>query len=215
MSTSPNVGSDLLRIHRAITRSLEIALLHSRESGPARGQREGFQRYLRALVILLNAHHQGEDEVSFPFWRVKAPQDPLDRLEQHHSQMLPWLAQISTWVESNPDWDVASLAVLHESILSLDDLWRTHIALEEDVFSPDNAARLLTLEENAQLAAQLAEHGRQHALPSELVLPFVLYNLTPQDRAGLAATMPAVITQQLVPGPWRETWAPMEPFLLM
>ena len=46
------------------------------------------------------------------------------------------------------------------------------------------------------------------------MVPFILYNLAPGERALMAAGMPAAVTQQLVPGPWKEKWAVMQPFLL-
>ncbi len=49
--------------------------------------------------------------------------------------------------------------------------------------------------------------------PEYLVIPFVLYNLTGQDRTMIEQVMPPLVTQQLVPGAWKEKWAPMKPFL--
>jgi hypothetical protein len=53
-----------------------------------------------------------------------------------------------------------------------------------------------------------------HSGPDYLVVPFVLYNLSPEQRAILAAEMPPIVTQQLVPIAWKAQWEPMSPFLL-
>ncbi len=54
----------------------------------------------------------------------------------------------------------------------------------------------------------------KHSGPDYLVVPFLLYNLSPEDRATMSAEMPPVVTQQLVPVVWKEKWQPMSPFLL-
>jgi hypothetical protein len=46
------------------------------------------------------------------------------------------------------------------------------------------------------------------------VVPFLLYNLPPEERAIFSQGMPPVVTQELVPVVWKEKWSPMKPFLL-
>jgi hypothetical protein len=45
-------------------------------------------------------------------------------------------------------------------------------------------------------------------------VPFILYNLSAEDRAIMAQQMPPAVSQELVPIVWKEQWAPMVPFLL-
>jgi hypothetical protein len=92
-------------------------------------------------------------------------------------------------------------------------LWHTHIPIEEATFGPQQAAQLLTPEENGRLDGELAGHSAKNAQPSELVLPFVLYNLAGEDRQAMAQTLPPVVAQQLIPA-WKPAWAPMQPFFL-
>jgi hypothetical protein len=54
-----------------------------------------------------------------------------------------------------------------------------------------------------------------HAEPLELVVPFALHNLPATDREALESNMPPKVVSELVPGPWKEAWAPMKPFLLV
>jgi len=216
MSTpQPNVGVDLVRIHKVITRGLAVVADRSQGSGPEPARRAGFQAYVRALTALLRAHHDGEDELAFPFWRAKAPQAPIDKLAHHHRLMTPLLDKMQAWLDTGEaGWADAPLAGLHADVEALNQLWRTHIRLEEAVMGPDQAGQMLTPEENAQLGAQLTAHGQQHAQPSELVLPFVLYNLPLDDRQAMMAVMPPVVTGQLIPIAWKAAWEPMQPFLL-
>jgi len=216
MSTfpTPNVGVSLIRIHTVISRGLSISIEHSQGAGPAPAQQDGFQRYERALVSTLAAHHDGEEQIAFPFLETKLPDGPFDVLIQQHQQITSILERIKAWLEKGEDaWQPDSLASLHAALVELDTLWHVHIPIEERLFGPQAAAALLTPEENGRLDGQLAGHSAQHAQPSELVLPFVLYNLAGEDRSAMAQTLPPMVTQQLIPS-WKPAWAPMQPFLL-
>ena len=73
---------------------------------------------------------------------------------------------------------------------------------------------LLAPEEHTRLSGLFAEHGRKHMSPDYLIVPFLLYNLPPEERAIFARTMPLILTRLLVPLVWKKKWAPMLPFLL-
>ena len=44
--------------------------------------------------------------------------------------------------------------------------------------------------------------------------PFLLFNVTPDDRALLTQAIPPIVVQQLVPITWKDKWVSMKPFLL-
>jgi hemerythrin-like domain-containing protein len=218
MSTDPlpNVGNDLLRIHNVITRGLTVCWQKSQGTDLAESHREGFVTYMRALTILLHSHHAGEDELSFPFWRIRLPNGPFDKLGEHHRQMITYLDQIERWLKAGSTaWQSDAMGQLHQTLTELLNLWQTHITLEEATIGPENSRQYLTSTENEQLGRQLAEHGQTHGQPSELVMPFVLYNLSGTDRAEFTKLLPPVMTQQLIPVAWKEAWSPMIPFLLI
>ena len=66
-ASTPNAGSSLIRIHKVITRALLVSMQNSQGNGPEPELRLGFQRFEQALHSGLLAHHDGEDEISFPF----------------------------------------------------------------------------------------------------------------------------------------------------
>ena len=217
MSTDPlpNVGNDLLRIHRVITRALDVSLQNSQSTNLAEGHKQGFVTYIRVMTILLHSHHAGEDELSFPFWRTRLPTGPFDELSEQHRQMIIYLEQIERWLGAGPAACQAdTLSELHHTLTNLQTLWQTHIALEEATIGPENSRQYLTPVENEQLGKQLAEHGQAHGQPGELVMPFVVYNLSGADRAEFVKLLPPVMLQQLIPFAWKAAWAPMTPFLL-
>ena len=111
-------------------------------------------------------------------------------------------------------WQPTARSNLHQALTDLQTLWLSHISVEEATIGPDNARKFLTPGENEQLGRQLAEHGQAHSQPAELVMPFIIYNLSGEDRSEFVKLMPPVMTQQLIPFAWKAAWAPMMPFLL-
>ncbi len=216
---SPNVIVGMLSIHTVITRGLEVgaersgALAQPRSSDVSSS--EGFIRYLRCLISLLNAHHQTEDTLAFPYFRGRVDA-PYDLLTGQHGLLHPLLEEATAAVEeaaAAPDaaepWMRLSLA-----LRSIRELWHPHIAIEEEHFAVDRFASLMPPEEHLRLNALFMEHMQRHTGPDYLMVPFLLYNLPPDKRMFVASEMPPVVTEQLVPFLWKEKWAPMQPYLL-
>ena len=215
MDTLPNVGNDLLRIHKVITRALNVSLENSRDSNLPENQRAGFISYVRSLVILFHAHHTGEDELAFPFWQARLPSGPFDELSRQHRQMIPYLEQIECWTTAGPEaWQAGVLGEFHHALSDLQNIWETHIALEEETVGPEKSRQHLSPSENEQLSRQLSDHGQAHSQPGELVMPFIVYNLPVPDREEFIKLLPPVVVSQLMPVVWKPAWAPMIPFLL-
>jgi hemerythrin-like domain-containing protein len=219
-ANAPNVALDLLRIHSIITRGLNVATEKSQqfaqEGFPDASTREGFICYARSFVSVLHAHHLTENELVFPYMREKLPDAPYDLLIAQHQQLAHILDEIKAAVEevSADPQAAASLNKLNQALRRLADLWRPHMGLEQDHFTVDRLGVLIDREEHIRLGGLFVEHGRKHMGPDYLVVPFLLYNLPPEERAILARMMPPMVTQQLVPVVWKVKWAPMLPFLL-
>jgi len=213
--TIRNAGTDLIRVHKVITRAITVSNWYSRASGPKPELREGFQSYERALVIFLNSHHLAEDDIAFPFIEKKEPHASFTQLRDDHRQIELLLKEISAWIDKGGvAWEAGSLVELNKTIKKLEILWYRHIDLEEKHIGPEAIEQALTPEENIQLGNQIGAHAAQHALPAELVVPFMLFNMPAEDRAVMAQTLPPVVVQQLIPFAWKPVWAPMQPFLL-
>jgi hypothetical protein len=215
------LADDLLRIHRIITR----ALATSRERGsafvrtdfPDAATREGYVSYARALLATLRAHHDAEDELAFPRFRERIPQAPYGRLDRDHADLLPALSAGDDAVESaltglpSSEW----LGRLLGALDRIDQLWHAHIAVEEEHFSGKALDAAMSPGEQEALGKTMSAHAQKQAGPDYLVVPFLLHNLEPADRAAMAAKFPPIVMQQLVPIAWKEKWAPMQPFLLI
>lgn len=100
LPVTPNVGTNLVLIHRAITRGLTVVAEWS--NGPSRQRledaalRRGLLTYVRSLVTALHAHHLAEDEVHFPFARGAAIHAPYDTLIAEHGAIVEHLAALSS-----------------------------------------------------------------------------------------------------------------------
>jgi len=214
-TTTSNLSESMFRIHRAISRALNVAVQVNKSKGPAIELRPGFQLYLQALAAVLHAHHVSEDEVLFPFWRGVEPQAPIDTLIHHHRSIIPYLKDIHGWVALGLEgWKPDSISQLGTTIDGLNQLWHNHITLEESVFSVGQVVKLLSAEDGEELNTQLAAQSQQHAQPAELVIPFVLYNLEGEDREAMKVAFPPVVIEQMIPITWKPAWQPMQPFLL-
>jgi iron-sulfur cluster repair protein YtfE (RIC family) len=213
--TSRNAGTDLIRIHKVITRAITVSNWFSRASGPDQALRVGFQSYERALVISLHAHHLGEDEIAFPFIENRAPETSFNQLRDDHRKIEGLLKEMNNWIEKGSSaWESEALSGLNKVVTKLEKLWYAHITLEEEHIGPKALEHLITPEENIKLGEQIGNHAQQHAQPAELVVPFMLYNMPADDRAVMAQGLPPVVMEQLIPNAWKATWAPMQPFLL-
>ena len=208
----PNIGLDLQRIHRVITRGLAVSQENCQafaESGfPDDVTREGFWKYCQALEANARGHHMTEDNLFFPYLRERMPDTDFDELMAEHQEMHGIL------VEMQAAREASSLADMHRALSKMADLWHPHIEKEETRFSPDIAAEVMTVPEHIEMAQKAATHSQEHARPASLAVPFLLYNLETEDRAHFLAVMPPEVTQQLVPVVWKDEWAPMKSFLL-
>jgi len=215
----PNVAQDLLRIHRAITRGLTVGAEKGAEFArggfPDPGLSQGFAAYLQGLSAVLKAHHLGEDEVAFPFFRERLPSSLYERLSDDHHKIEALLKTLNQAIANvGSSGSQADLNRLVDCLHSITVVWTPHIALEEGHFSPEALAAVMTLEEQGRMSGAMAKHSQEHATPSYLALPFTLFNLQPEDRAAMAAAMPSMVVDELVPKVWKDQWAPMRPFLL-
>ncbi len=209
---TPNTALDLQRIHRAISRGLDVAQANCRtflESGfPDDTTREGFWKYCQGLEANAHGHHRTEDDVFFPFLRDRLPGAAFDELVAEHQDMHAILEEMKAAREAG------SLDGMKRALASMTGLWHAHIGKEEAWFSTEIAAEVMTVAEHIEMAQKAAAHSQQYAQPAPLAVPFLLYNLEAEDRAHFLAVMPAEITQHLVPVVWKDQWAPMKPYLL-
>ncbi len=221
MSTSreSNVAVSFYNIHSIITRGLQVSIENiqgARQQGfQDEHRRAGLFQYIRALASVVNSHHLTEDEIAFPYFQKLLPDVPFDQLTRWHQEMDGMLAEI-TLVLDKCEQNVqpeTNLGGLENALASLNESWHPHIKMETDTFIT-KVDGLIPEEEQLRLIRQFSEHGQKIALPPELTLPFLLYNLPPQDRQVFSREIPAEVLQHLVPVVWKARWEAMTPYLL-
>ena len=218
-TNNPSLAQDLIRIHMVITRSLEVGLQKGEEflkTGFAIPEELlGYSSYIHCFEAVLGSHHKGEDLIAFPEFRKVLPQAPYDQLSiDHHSvEMLlatlpPAIAELSS---NKPN---KGLQVIVDTLSQISKVWYPHIQLEEENFAQEKLDAVLTIEEQNNISVASSKFSQEHSNPPYWVIPFILFNLEPVERAKMAAFLPPVIMNELIPVIWRDQWAPMKPLFL-
>ena len=210
----------LVLIHRAISRGLDVGRRYaesfSRDGYPDPATGAGLTLYLQTLAGILHQHHSAEDEIAFPFLRDKLPDLPFDDLIAEHEQMEEILGELVSILERLKGGAGEELVLdgAGTALSRLSEIWPGHIDAEETGISTGKLVSMVGPEALGSWLAEMGQHRPQGAPPDPVGIPFFLYNLSEGDRAIMAQQMPPAVVQELVPGPWKEYWAPMRPFLL-
>jgi hemerythrin-like domain-containing protein len=217
--TQPNVALSLRAIHMVITRALKVSIENSNQFSngfPGEDIRTGYLNYVTSLKTSFRAHHQAENTIFFPALRKVLPDVPYKRLIIEHHSIDSLLDSLQEGIDSClvPGSEQSSLETIGKSLLNLQYLWRPHIFIEESGFTIDKLQKLMSAEEHLALLKSVGEFNQEHALPAELIIPFTIYNLAPEERVIMTGALPVEVVEHLVPVIWKEKWAAMKPFLL-
>lgn len=204
----------MVKIHKLITRALSVSVVKcdeylGKKEIPA-GEAKGFVMYLTTLVRVMHAHHMGEDEIVFPYFKNRI-EAPYDRLNEEHIRMSKMLDDLGKSIEKI---SVSDLARLRSYLDTLQKLWAPHIRAEESSFASGILKGKMTDEEQKILVDKVSKHGAKSSGPGPVTLPFVIYNLQKEDRKEFLSDFPWILKNFLIPVVWRSKWKPMEPFLL-
>mgnify|MGYP001019718725 FL=1 len=216
----PNIGEDYIRFHRAMTRGLAVSIQNINEFLKIGAvevlYRDGFLKYVQCFSSVSHGHHLVEDEKIFPYFRDKLPEVPYERLISEHNILKGGLQEINTGLDNlrAGNDDLNSLKLLKSGFDKIDQIWYPHIEIENTQLYGRVGSLKIDPEEMIRLQKELVEFFQEHTGPEYLMGPFVLYNLSPEDRAIAAQGLPDMVMKQLIPIEWKDKWAPMQPFLL-
>lgn len=218
MNMEVNIADGLVGIHRSITRGFTIieetlqSMMHKTLSDEE--SFKGFLYYLSSLITLIHAHHSTEDAIVFPIFRKKTIDAPYSLLVKEHVKMEVMLNEIKSLIErlTENKKDMETMKKLQQLIQTLNDLWSPHIEKEECNFSGTTIGTHISAEEQQQIAIQIGQHMAQNAKPDYLLIPFIFYNLSNEDRKMMQPFLPANITSLL--SIWKNSWTPMKPYLI-
>ncbi len=221
ISDTPDIGKDLIRIHSVITRGLYVALGYSHSSSLARhineSKNRGFISYVKSLISVMNGHHHLEDKIVYPYLKYRMPEVPFDMLRTQHQDMMNDLDSIVKTMEepmSSRSFG-EHLGVLNRKLGDTKEKWHPHIEVEEKYFTTDKIDMAIGYGEQTRLSRIFNEYIHKHAVPDYLVVPFLLYNLPPAERAVISKKIPPALTKQIASDGWKKKWLPMSPFMLL
>ncbi len=216
----PNIGEDYIRFHKVMTRGLDVSLQNINEflhiGTLEKLNREGFFKYVQSFSSVLHGHHLVENEKIFPYFKDKLPEVPYERLMSEHEIFIDGLQEINTGLGQlmSENDELNSLKLLKSGFDKIDQIWHPHIQIENTQLYGQIGSLNIDLEEMIRIQKEDGEFFQEHADPAYLIVPFVLYNLSPEDRAIASQGFPEMVTKQLVPIDWKDKWTPMQPFLL-
>jgi Hemerythrin HHE cation binding domain len=215
---TPNLAADLIRIHKVITRGINVCLVKGREylqvGFPQSQAIQGYSSYTTSLASVLDSHHTSEDLIAFPEFRSVIPSAPYAKLASDHLQIESLLDLLPPRVAELSVDASKGLVSIVDTLRKISEIWEPHIQLEERYFSASTLNSVMTIQDQKRISEATGKHSQEHSGPPYWVIPFVLYNLERDDRALMAASLPPMIMQELVPKVWADQWAPMKPLLL-
>ena len=216
----PNIGEDYIRFHKVMTRGLAVSLQNINEflqiGALEKLNRKGFIKYVQSFSSVLHGHHQAEDEKIFPYFKDKLPEVPYERLMSEHEIFKVGLQEINTGLghlKSEND-ELNSLKLLKSGFGKIDKIWNPHIKIENTQLYGKIGSLNIDIEEMIRIQTEDGKFFQDHTDPAYLVVPFVLYNLSPEDRTIASQGFPEMVTKKLVPIEWKDKWISMQPFLL-
>jgi hemerythrin-like domain-containing protein len=216
----PNIGEDYIRFHKVMTRGLAVSLQNINEflqiGALEKLNREGFIKYVQSFSSVLHGHHQAEDEQIFPYFKDKLPEVPYERLISEHEIFNDGLQEINTGIDhlKSENDELDSLKLLKSGFDNIDQIWHPHIQIENTQIYERIRSLNIDLEEMIRLQKEDKKFFQEHTGPAYLVMPFVIYNLSPEDRAILTQGSPEIVAKQLLSIDWKDKWTSMQPFLL-
>jgi len=216
---TPNLIRDIIRIHKVVTRSLEVCLNHGKQylttdmSQPERLQ--GYSSYTHCFTSVLSSHHQAEDLITFPAFKSVIPSAPYERFTADHHEierLLTFIPQaVSELTTMEPE---NGLKIITNTLSKISEIWYPHIQLEEHHFTEEVINKAFNPEEQGNISAAASKLSQEHTGPPYWIIPFILFNLEHEERASMAASFPPMITEELIPKVWKDQWAPMKPYFL-
>ncbi len=214
-----NMAQDLIRIHKVITRGLEVSLRSGDQyldaGFPQPQELAGYSSYVHCLKEIISAHHTSEDQIIFPEVRKVLSTAPYEQLTSDHLKIETLLTTLPQAIaDLSGDQPKKGAEIIVDTLGKISSLWYTHIGLEETNFSEAAVDRLFPKDEQKRISDAAAKHSQELAKPVYWIVPFTLFNLEPEERVKMAANIPAAVLDDLVPKVWKEQWAPMKPFLL-
>jgi len=185
--------------HRAIDRLFARLAQVAWEGSVSRGT---LDLGIEAGSTMLAAHHDYEEDLLLPLLRAKGAEGPWDEIQEEHASLARALDELKHAQGGRAE----RLQAIHDEVVP-------HMEGEEEVLTEPFWRGLLSEEEARAFGKEVAAHSRAHLTPVGRMLPLLLYNLSPEERAAFTEPMPGFVVRGLVPYAFRASWRPLRPFM--
>jgi len=199
MSVHDTLASHNAAAHRAIDRMLARLVEVATHDPHHPALHDG----VTCAITMLRAHHGYEDELLLPLLRRLEAEGPWEQVSEEHER----LAALCSRLERAGAGERADL------LQSIHELVVPHMQAEEAHLTPDHWRQWLAEDEARAFGKEVAAHSRAHLKPSTKLLPLIVFNLTPSERAEFTERMPGFVVKGLVPYAFRPMWRKLRPFM--
>lgn len=199
MTVYDTLSSHNIAAHRAIERLLERMVEVAERDPHAPVLAEATE----CAVTMLRAHHGYEDDLLLPLLRQLQAEGPWSKVHDEHERLAVLVARLSRVGATQ------RLGLLRQ----VRDLVVPHMAEEEVHLRPRQWRQWLGEEEARGFGKEVAAYNRAHLKPGTKLLPLIIYNLTPSERAAFTEKMPRFLVKGLVPFAFRPMWRPLRPVM--
>jgi len=216
----PDLGEDYIKLHKVMTRGISVSLENINKflkiGALEKLSRQGFLNYVQSFSWVLHGHHMVEDEKIFPYFKDKLPEVPYNHLIKEHKIFNQGLKEINSAtnnLKSNND-ELQSIKLLKSGFDKLDNIWDNHIQIENSQLYGKMRGLNMDPEDMLKIENESRAFFQDHSGPGYMVIPFVLFNLSLDDRKVITQGFPDVVTSKLLFGDWKDKWISMQPFML-
>jgi len=154
-------------------------------------------------VTMIRGHHLYEDELLLPLLEAKGADGPWVEVATEHEQLGALLTRLER----------AKGATRAELLDQVAQLVGPHMAKEEVHLTEEAWRSWLSDDEARAFGKDVAAHSRASMKPATKMLPLILFNLTPTERAAFTERMPSFVVNGLVPYAFRPMWRGLRPFM--
>jgi hypothetical protein len=212
------IAEDLLMIHTAqrnyIARVSEFAAkIASGESGGSYTV-DDFLAYAQGFYTLFHVHHSTEENVLFPILKERGQAKLVEELRHQHRELeeLALAAEEKLKGLKDSPANPEAFSAFAEATQAMRDKLEEHFGNEECRFTHQYAEEVLDEATVNDAARRMAQHGKSHSKPPEVIIPSILYNLENEQRDVFLKAMPWILTKVVVPLVWKSKWKPLVPF---
>jgi len=193
--------SGLHMIHSVIRRGTE-SIIRAAPTVTEQNLKE-FKEYILSYISNVISHHDHEEEIFFPILKEHFPPSLLTRLQAEHHDLHPSLdaltALVNSWFPSpqNPTPTPYNPQQVIDAVNKIKTLFFPHLEAEEEQCTIEWFRSKGLVKESKDILDKMNAAVRKDS--PVFALPFIVFNLRPEERCLILDDMPWPVRKVLVP----------------